>query len=42
LVSIFVSSSLQVMISDACSRLGVDGLRGDLVTNRVAKALVAW
>lgn len=32
---------IQIKIADLCSRLGVDGLRGDLVTNRVAKALVA-
>jgi Mg-chelatase subunit ChlI len=25
-----------------CSRLNVDGLRGDLVINRAAKALVAY
>ncbi len=33
---------LQVLISDMCSRLDVDGLRGDIVINRAAKALVAY
>lgn len=35
-------SPLQVLISDICSRLDVDGLRGDIVINRAAKALVAY
>lgn len=34
--------NLQLLISDMCSRLNVDGLRGDLVINRAAKALVAY
>lgn len=33
---------LQLLISDMCSRLEVDGLRGDIVINRAVKALVAW
>jgi hypothetical protein len=33
---------LQLLISDMCSRLNVDGLRGDLVVNRAVKALVAY
>jgi len=33
---------IQVKISDLCARLGIDGLRGDLVTNRATKALVAF
>lgn len=33
--------NLQLLISDMCSRLNVDGLRGDLVVNRAVKALVA-
>jgi hypothetical protein len=37
-----VSRQLQLLISDMCSRLNVDGLRGDLVINRAAKALVAY
>jgi hypothetical protein len=32
----------QILISDICSRLDVDGLRGDLVINRAVKALVAF
>jgi hypothetical protein len=37
-----IARDLQVLISDVCSRLDVDGLRGDLVVNRAAKALVAF
>ncbi|KXZ56004.1 hypothetical protein GPECTOR_2g1556 [Gonium pectorale] len=37
-----ISTELQVLISDICSRLDVDGLRGDIVINRAAKALVAF
>jgi len=37
-----ISPQLQLVISDMCSRLDVDGLRGDLVVNRAAKALVAF
>jgi hypothetical protein len=37
-----VPRNLQLLISDMCSRLNVDGLRGDLVINRAAKALVAY
>ena len=33
---------MQLLISDICSRLEVDGLRGDIVVNRAAKALVAF
>jgi magnesium chelatase subunit I len=32
---------LRVKISQVCSELDVDGLRGDIVTNRAAKALAA-
>ena len=32
----------RVKISEICSELDVDGLRGDLVTNRAAKALAAF
>jgi magnesium chelatase subunit I len=32
---------LRVKISEVCSALDVDGLRGDIVTNRAAKALTA-
>jgi magnesium chelatase subunit I len=33
---------LRVQISQVCSDLDVDGLRGDIVTNRAAKALAAF
>jgi magnesium chelatase subunit I len=33
---------LRVKISEVCSELDVDGLRGDIVTNRAAKALCAF
>jgi magnesium chelatase subunit I len=32
----------RVRISQVCSELDVDGLRGDIVTNRAAKALTAY
>lgn len=37
-----VNYELLEKISQICSELNVDGLRGDLVTNRAAKALVAF
>ncbi|PNW74766.1 hypothetical protein CHLRE_12g510800v5 [Chlamydomonas reinhardtii] len=40
--SVKISEELQILISDICSRLDVDGLRGDIVINRAAKALVAF
>ena len=33
---------LRVKISEICSELDVDGLRGDIVTNRAAKAITAF
>lgn len=33
---------LRVKISEVCSKLNVDGLRGDIVTNRAAKAYAAY
>lgn len=33
---------LRVKISEVCAELDVDGLRGDIVTNRAAKALAAF
>ena len=33
---------LRIKISEVCSRLNVDGLRGDIVTNRAAKAYAAY
>lgn len=32
----------QLKISEICSRLNVDGLRGDIVVNRAARAFVAF
>ncbi|KAI8468270.1 MAG: magnesium chelatase subunit I [Monoraphidium minutum] len=42
LTKVKISKELQILISDICSRLEVDGLRGDLVVNRAARALVAY
>lgn len=42
LSSISIDYSLRVKISEICSHLNVDGLRGDIVTNRAAKALAAY
>jgi magnesium chelatase subunit I len=36
-----IDHDLRVQISQVCSELDVDGLRGDIVTNRAAKALAA-
>jgi magnesium chelatase subunit I len=33
---------LKSKISEVCSQLDVDGLRGDIVTNRAAKAYAAY
>ncbi|NET57016.1 MAG: magnesium chelatase ATPase subunit I [Symploca sp. SIO2E6] len=37
-----IDYDLRVKISEVCSELNVDGLRGDIVTNRAAKALCAF
>ncbi|KXZ54541.1 hypothetical protein GPECTOR_4g606 [Gonium pectorale] len=37
-----VSYDYRVKISQICSELNVDGIRGDIVTNRAAKALAAF
>lgn len=42
LPNIELSYDLRVKISEVCSRLDVDGLRGDIVTNRAAKAHAAY
>lgn len=42
LSSIKVDRGLKVKISTLCSLLNVDGLRGDIVLNRAARALVAF
>lgn len=36
-----IEYDLRVKISEVCSQLDVDGLRGDIVTNRAAKAIAA-
>ena len=41
LKSVHMSPELRLQISEICSLLDVDGIRGDIVTNRAAKALVA-
>merc|ERR1712134_56573 len=37
-----VNRDIRVKISEMCSQLDVDGLRGDIVTNRAAKAIAAF
>nr|AYR06544.1 Mg-protoporyphyrin IX chelatase [Rhodogorgon sp.] len=37
-----IGYDLRVKISEVCSELDVDGLRGDIVTNRASKALAAY
>jgi magnesium chelatase subunit I len=41
LKQIAIDHDLRVKISQVCSELDVDGLRGDIVTNRAAKAIAA-
>ena len=42
LPTISIDYDLRVKISEVCSQLDVDGLRGDIVTNRAAKAYAAY
>src|SRR6476620_8714765 len=42
LQSVEIDYELRVKISEVCSQLDVDGLRGDIVTNRAAKAYAAY
>merc|ERR1712087_665513 len=42
LKSVKLPYELRVKISEVCSELDVDGLRGDIVTNRAAKAFAAY
>ena len=42
LPSVELDYDLRVKISEVCSQLDVDGLRGDIVTNRAAKANAAY
>jgi magnesium chelatase subunit I len=37
-----ISYDLRVKISQVCGELDVDGLRGDIVTNRAARAYAAY
>jgi len=42
LSNVKISYDLRVKISEVCSQLDVDGLRGDIVTNRAVKAYTAF
>ncbi len=42
LPEVTIDYDLRVKISEVCSELDVDGLRGDIVTNRAAKAIAAF
>ncbi|NJN24190.1 MAG: magnesium chelatase ATPase subunit I [Acaryochloridaceae cyanobacterium RL_2_7] len=42
LSSVTIEDDLRIKISQVCSELDVDGLRGDIVCNRAAKALAAF
>ena len=42
LKSVTIDHEMRVQISQVCSELDVDGLRGDIVTNRAAKAIAAF
>lgn len=42
LKSIDIDYDFRVKISQICSDLNVDGIRGDIVTNRAAKAIAAF
>ena len=42
LPAVTIDYELRIKISEVCSELDVDGLRGDIVTNRAAKALAAF
>ncbi|MEL6352988.1 MAG: magnesium chelatase ATPase subunit I [Cyanobacteria bacterium J06627_28] len=42
LPQVAIEQAYRVKISEVCSELDVDGLRGDIVSNRAAKALAAY
>ena len=42
LSQVTIDQEFRVKISEVCSELDVDGLRGDIVSNRAAKALAAY
>jgi magnesium chelatase subunit I len=39
---VVIDEDLRLRISSVCGELDVDGLRGDIVTNRAARALAAF
>jgi magnesium chelatase subunit I len=42
LPQVAIDDDLRIRISAVCGELDVDGLRGDIVTNRAARALAAF
>jgi magnesium chelatase subunit I len=42
LPEVIIDFSLRMKISQICAKLDVDGLRGDIVTNRAAKAFASY
>ena len=42
LENVLIDYSLRIKISEICSELDVDGLRGDIVVNRASKALASY
>nr|YP_009367625.1 magnesium chelatase subunit of protochlorophyllide reductase [Pseudocharacium americanum]YP_009367714.1 magnesium chelatase subunit of protochlorophyllide reductase [Ignatius tetrasporus]ARK14559.1 magnesium chelatase subunit of protochlorophyllide reductase [Pseudocharacium americanum]ARK14648.1 magnesium chelatase subunit of protochlorophyllide reductase [Ignatius tetrasporus] len=42
LKNVEIDNEYRIKISEICSELNVDGLRGDIVTNRAAKAIAAF
>jgi magnesium chelatase subunit I len=42
LPEVTIDDDLRIKISQVCSELNVDGLRGDIVVNRAAKATAAF
>ena len=42
LKAVQMPADVRLKISEICSLLDVDGIRGDIVTNRAARALVAF
>ena len=42
LSDVAIDQDLRIKISQVCAELDVDGLRGDIVTNRAAKAIAAY
>ncbi|NCO79519.1 MAG: magnesium chelatase ATPase subunit I [Cyanobacteria bacterium] len=42
LPKVTIDYDIRVKVSEICSELDIDGLRGDIVTNRAAKALAAF